>query len=356
MKKNRIVIFGWADSVHVQRWCSGLAGRGYLIKLISVVGKPLPDIETVILPHKGKLSYFSNISRAGEEARKFEPDLVHVHYVIGNGLFGLRSKIRPIVTSVWGSDIDKNANNWLGNRIAGKVLKGSDHITATSRYLESLIHKRFDNQNLPVSVIPFGVKVPTGMIPLPDSGQFKICYLKAHKPVYGADILIDAIAEVIKTKPEVRLTIAGEQNSYTEILKQKIEQLNIESFVEFSGQISYEKVHNFIAGHNLMVMPSRSEGFGVAAAEASACARPVVASNIGGIPEIILDGISGILVPPENSKALADAMLKLANDRQLCHKMGQAGYEFVKQNYDWEKSLDQMCQLYERLIYDTRQK
>ncbi len=354
MKYNRIVIFGWADSVHVQRWCAGLAKRGFSIKLISVGGKTLDTVETVTLPHKGKLSYLTNLIRAKREALNFSPDLIHVHYVAGNGLLGMWTKFHPLVSSVWGSDIDSSANSRAANWIVKKVLQKSDHITVTSKYLKSETEKRLGNFSRPITVIPFGIEVPEQISPISGSGPFRICYLKDHKSVYGADILIKALSQVIKKAPEVFLAIAGKENDYTVYLKKLVTENNLEQYVSFVGQIEHQKVYSFISEHHAMLMPSRSEGFGVAAAEAAACSRPVIATNIGGTAEIVIDGQTGILVSPNDSAALAEAILKLVNNYDLCHKMGREGREFVRQNYQWEKSLDLMSRLYELLIHESR--
>jgi len=353
LKNNRIVIFGWADSVHVQRWCTGLTKRGFSIKLISVVGAPLDSVETVILSRSSKLSYVTNLSRAKKEANAFSPDLIHVHYVAGNGLLGLWSKIRPMVSSVWGSDIYSYANSWPVNCIVNKVLKKSDHITVTSQYLKTETEKRLNGHMRPITVIPFGIELPIEDNPVPGPRPFRICHLKDHKPVYGADILIKALSTAIKAVPDIFLTIAGKENDYTVYLKRLVTKYNLEKHVSFAGHINHEKVYSFISTHHLMVMPSRSEGFGVAAVEASACARPVIATNVGGIPEIVIDQKTGILVTSDDPKALAEAILKLANNIDLCDKMGREGREFVRQSYQWERSLDLMSQLYERLIDES---
>lgn len=214
---------------------------------------------------------------------------------------------------------------------------------------------RMNDTDVPITVIPFGVNIPSIVRPLPPLKPFKLCYLKSHKPVYGPDILIDAMGRVVKLFPEVTLTLAGEPNAYTQTLKEKIAELKLENNINIAGFINYTHVPDFISEHHVMVMPSRLEGFGVAAAEAGACGRAAIATNVGGIPEVVKDDKTGVLVPPNDSAALADAILKLANDLQLCHKMGLAGYEFIKKSYDWEKSLDQMNELYESVIYERRQ-
>jgi glycosyltransferase involved in cell wall biosynthesis len=126
--------------------------------------------------------------------------------------------------------------------------------------------------------------------------------------------------------------------------------LGLEDTVHFVGFVQRDRIYPFLQEHHLMVMPSLTEAFGVAALEASACGRPVIASNVGGVPEVVLDGTTGILVPPKDPHKLAEAIINLAQDARAREKMGKAGYEFVKQRYSWERSLDMMGDLYERLI------
>ena len=101
----KIAIFGWTDSVHVERWARGLMGRGYRIKVISPVEDKLDDIDSVNFPESGKLSYLKYAAAAARAARMFQPDIIHVHYAGGLGLWGLKTRIRPLIVSVWGSDI-----------------------------------------------------------------------------------------------------------------------------------------------------------------------------------------------------------------------------------------------------------
>jgi glycosyltransferase involved in cell wall biosynthesis len=85
-----------------------------------------------------------------------------------------------------------------------------------------------------------------------------------------------------------------------------------------------------------------------------ASARPVVASRVGGVPEIVEDGKTGLLVPPEDHHALAEAIIRLGGNRELVETMGQAGRQLVAENFTWEKSLDLMSELYERLIHESK--
>lgn len=355
MSKRRILIFGWSDSVHVQRWCEGLSHKHFEIKLVSVGGGPLSSVETVNLHRKGKLSYLCQLSRAAREAESFKPDLVHAHYVAGNGLLGLSCLVRPLLVSVWGSDIDKKSNNLIARLITKRVLRKADHITATSRFLKEETEKLIGSADNKISVIPFGVTIPESIVESKQSTAIKICFIKNHRPVYGADNLIKAMAEVQKQIPNIKLSLTGAGNAQTSVLKKLTEKLGLSDNIQFVGHINHSEIYAFIKEHAFMVMPSRAESFGVAAVEASACGRAVVASNVGGVPEVVIDTETGILVQPENHMALAKAIIELAKNSEKCRQMGRAGYEFVKENYDWESSLEAMSRLYDRLIYESAQ-
>ncbi len=95
----------------------------------------------------------------------------------------------------------------------------------------------------------------------------------------------------------------------------------------------------------ILVLPSHAEGFGLAAAEASACSLPVIASNTSSLPEIIVDHLTGLLIPPHNPQALQEAMTRLCLDPLLCQNMGRAGREFIEANFALDQSLDQLVNL-----------
>jgi glycosyltransferase involved in cell wall biosynthesis len=202
-----------------------------------------------------------------------------------------------------------------------------------------------------MSVIPFGVEVPETIVSPPEL-PVRICYIKGHRPKYGPDLLLKAVVEVKKAIPDIILSMAG-AGEWTEHLKSMALRLGLSDNVQYVGFVDQKQMYSFLQRHHIMVMPSRMEAFGVAALEASACGRPVIASNVGGVPEVVQDGVTGILVPTENTDALAEAVIKLTQDVDLRERMGKAGYEFVKERYSWEKSLDMMCDLYERLIYES---
>lgn len=350
-EKKRIAILGWINSVHVQRWAEGLATRGFEIKVISLGGEARQGINAVIIPRSGRVSYLTKAGLASREVEAFRPHLVHAHYAVGFGWWMLRCKTRPRVVSVWGADVIDFPDNWLKRSLIRRVLRGADHITATSQLLKAVTEKLLPEAVDMLSVIPFGVNVPKTITPPPQTGPIRLCFIKGHRRKYGPEILLQALAEAKQAGPNLKLTIAGE-GELTFQLREFTAELGLTDMVEFVGFIDNNKVYDLIRDHHFMVMPStmESESFGVAVLEAGACGRAVIASEVGGVPEVLVDGRTGLLVPPENVEALAGAIVKLARDLELCRRMGEEGYLFVSETYDWETSLDTMSELYLRLI------
>ena len=141
----------------------------------------------------------------------------------------------------------------------------------------------------------------------------------------------------------------GELNQY---LKDMAERLNLNDVVDFVGFVPHDNMYSFISDHHFMVMPSvsESESFGVAVLEAGACGRAVLTSRVGGVPEVLVDGQTGRLLPPGDKAKLAETIIQFAQNPDMLRDMGVAGRKFVEDNYTWDKSLDMMTELYEKVL------
>jgi len=349
MPKRRIAIFGYSDSVHIQRWAEGLQRRGNEVRVISCGGSPIEDIDTVVLSKFTRLSYLTQGARARSAAEEFRPDIVHAHYAASFGWWARKFDYCPTIVSVWGSDavqaVDSGWRRWM----LRKVLTSANLVTATSRYLAGVTRGVVPSLVGKIEVVPFSSEFPKQARPEPLEDPIKICFIKAHSAVYGPEVLIEAMALVHKHLPEVRLSIAG-QGPLTSRLTKMVEKLGLENHVEFPGQIDFHKLSDYIQDHHMMVMPSLAESFGVAVLDASACARPVIASDVGGVKEVLRDGRTGLLVPPGDVEYLAAAILRLASEPELRRGLGEEGRRFVLDRYSWDSCLDKMTALYERLI------
>jgi glycosyltransferase involved in cell wall biosynthesis len=348
----RVVIFGWAESVHIRRWVTGLAERGFEIRLISLGGEPVEGVETIILPRTGVFSYFTQAKRAVALAREFRPDIVHVHYAGGFGYWGAKCDFAPLIVSVWGSDLVDLPRNPLYKYLIKRTLKRAHRITATSDFLKRVSLELLPGIDNMIDVIPFGVAIPESPQPLPD-GPVKLCFIKMHRRKYGPEILIEAFARARLEIPDLSLTMAGEGEMTSE-LKQLVSQLGVADAVKFVGFIPNDRIYSFLQEHHIMVMPSLEEAFGVAVLEASACGRPVIASRVGGVPEVLSHGETGVLVTPGDVDELTKAIIELATDRDKCRAMGDSGREFVRDMYSWSISLDKVTAIYDRLCLPAK--
>jgi glycosyltransferase involved in cell wall biosynthesis len=140
----------------------------------------------------------------------------------------------------------------------------------------------------------------------------------------GIDLLLEAFARLAATRPQARLRVVGD-GAERERLAQQARALGVADRVEWVGARPWDEAVRELAGMDVVVVPSRFEGFGLCALEAMACARPVVAARVGGLPEIVEDGRTGVLAPPGDSTALAAAVSRLLDRPQLGVEMGKRG-------------------------------
>jgi glycosyltransferase involved in cell wall biosynthesis len=348
----RVAILGWAHSVHIIRWVRGLTDRGLKVKLISLDGTPIDGIDTIILPRSGKLSYFQHGPRVKQLIRQFNPDLVHAHYAVGNGLWGMHSKQHPFVISVWGSDIVELKGKPLKRWLVRRILRSADHITATSNYLAQRTTDVERSVSARLSTIPFGVTVPESTPPLPPY-PLRLAFIKHHFPRYAPELIVQAVDMSRQQGHPVSVTFAGE-GPMTARLKSRTEELGLTDSISFVGWVESDHMTEFLTNHHAIIMPSRQEAFGVAVLEAAALGRPAITSDIGGIPEVVRDGKTGLTVPADNTEALAAAIIKLASDPALVQQLGKSAHSFVQSHYTWDRSLDMMLDLYDRLLHAAR--
>ena len=129
-------------------------------------------------------------------------------------------------------------------------------------------------------------------------------------------------------------------------LKKLAEKLRIRDKIEWRGFVSYDKVPEALSEIDIFVYPSWHEGFGRSIMEALAMEKPVVATNVGGIPDLINNGENGFLVEPHNSEMLAQKIKELMENKELREKFGKAGREFVSKNYEWNDGIKKFAQLF----------
>jgi glycosyltransferase involved in cell wall biosynthesis len=170
-----------------------------------------------------------------------------------------------------------------------------------------------------------------------------VAALVPHK---GQRHLIDAVPLVLRAVPDARFVIVGE-GELRESLERHIHDLHIEKHVFLTG--FRRDVPGLIKAFDLFVLCSTTEGLGTSVLDAMACGRAVVGTHAGGIPESVVDGETGLLVPTHDNRALAAAIVRLLQDDALRRRMGEAGRERVEKKFSVERMVEETAAVYERL-------
>jgi glycosyltransferase involved in cell wall biosynthesis len=147
-----------------------------------------------------------------------------------------------------------------------------------------------------------------------------------------------------KDMPDAKLILVGdgEERDYLENLT---DHLVIRDCVDFVGKVSHECISDFMRQSDVFVLPSLSESFGIVNLEAMACRLPIVATNAGGIPDLIENGINGYLVPPENFQEMANKIMVILKDPILAYTLSENNYKKA-QAYSWEKITEKLECIY----------
>jgi L-malate glycosyltransferase len=165
----------------------------------------------------------------------------------------------------------------------------------------------------------------------------------------GLRYLILAVAQLIDRHPEIRLIIAGEGELETE-LRQLVLDLKVSQHVVFAGYVA--DLHNLLSLMQIFVLPSIQEPFGLVCAEAMSLGKPIIGTNVGGIPEQVVHGVNGFIVPPGDPKALADSIDRLLADPALLAAYGQKGYERYQEKFALAGMLRDTVDIYEKVLLE----
>ena len=170
----------------------------------------------------------------------------------------------------------------------------------------------------------------------------------------GVHVLLRAFSYVVKEEPQAKLVIAG-KGYMKPILRTLALKLNIRGNVKFKGYVPEEEKPTLYKRSSIVAIPSiYGESFGIVALEAIASGRPVVASNIGGLREIIDNGSEGFLVNPNSPKELADKIIMLLQDKKLYKRMTLQARVKAERTYSWDKVIHNIIDVYSQILYSTR--
>jgi len=330
-----------------------MAKRGHEVHL-ATMHKSIEDLHENIVEHillfPSPIGYYMNVFSSRRLLDKFAPDFLHAHYASGYGTLARLSGYKPLLLSVWGSDVyDFPEESRLKKHILEKNLAGADRISSTSHCMKMQTEKYVETKS-PIEVIPFGVDTEI-FHPQPnrDADQITIGMVKKMAPHYGPKYLLEAFRVINKKYSNSRLILIGGGPQEKE-LQRLARDYGIAESCSFVGPVPHGEVPRWLNKFDIYCAPSTLESFGVSVVEASACGLPVIVSRVGGLPEVVLEDKTGIIIPPRDVHSLVQALETLIFDQDLRIKMGAAGRIFVQQRYNWEFCVDKMEQLYHQMI------
>ena len=361
----KVLLLADVNSIHTIKWANNLSiAEGIEIGIWSIVG--LTEDKAALLHPKvkifspngtqtrknflTKLKYLSFLSEAKNAIKKFNPDILHAHYATSYGLIGRLIGFKPLIISVWGSDVYLfPRKNFFFKKILVDNLKSANIILSTSKAMGEETKKYTKKE---IFITPFGIDTkrfsPNKVL---NRITFNIGCIKSLEEIYGIRYLILAFARFLKEYPEVnsKLLIGGEGSEGTN-LRDLANELNITDFVEFIGRISNDAVPQFLNDLDVAVFPSLSESFGVAAIEASSVEVPVIVSNVGGLPEVIDQHETGIIVEPKDIDGLFKAIEYLYENPLERMRLGKNGRQKVCDEYEITENTQRMIDIYSELL------
>lgn len=365
----KILLIAPLNSIHTKRWVKALSSRK--IK-ICVFGFSTPEdnyyhnLENITIESANlvelrigtfnKFLYLIAIKKLFKVYKNFNPDIVHAHFASSYGLIASFLNHKPFVISVWGADVyDFPKEAYYKKYILKRNLRKAQLICSTSKVMAEET-KKYTSQK--VEVVPFGVDIehfkPQEKKIDPKSLHFGV--VKTLEKKYGIKYLIKAFKLFVDKYPQSNHTlhIIG-KGSQEEELKTLTQKLNLAKKVRFWGYIEHHNIPKYFNKMDVVIVPSilNSESFGVAAIEASACEKPVIASNVGGLPEVILDGKTGLVVEPKNVGDLFLKMDYFIHNINQIYNLGKAGRINVIKNYMWGKNVKTMIYHYNQITKET---
>lgn len=294
-------------------------------------------------------------------ARAEKLDLFHVHYAIPHSISAIlaRESIKhiryvPVITTLHGTDITLVGADRSYLPITRYGLQQSDGVTAVSRFLKAATIETFDFDD--IEVIPnFICQYHYKRLPedaplrreLAPNGERLLVHVSNFRAVKRPADCVEILAGVRKAGINARLVMAGDGPERSNVAY-RAETLGMNGHVEFVGKQT--NISDYMGVADVFLLPSELESFGLAALEAQACEAPVVATRIGGIPEVVTDKESGLLSDVGDVRKMTADTVTLLSDEELRRSFGTRGRELAVQRYSTEQIIPQYIAYYEKIV------
>ena len=341
----------------------GLIQRGHRCVVISAGGSLVKKLFESGCRHyslpvhkKSPLTMLRMINQVREVIEKENIDIVHA-----------RSRVPAIIaffayryTKPLKSSFITTCHGYYREHLFSRVMGWGKFVIVASQIIARHMIDDFGVPYRRIRLIPRGVDLDRFKFHnlLEKEGKgFTIGIIGRITPLKGHTYFIKAVAKVSRVIPKLRILIIGdvppEKEGYKEQLKLLIMRLGLERFVEFLGQ--RDDIPEILSNLDLLVLATTTpEAFGRVIIEAGASGVPVVATKVGGVVDIIEDGLTGILVPPEDIVAMAEAIIKLLKDRKYASQIARQARRKIEKNFRLEQMVERNIRVYEEALNSKR--
>ncbi len=293
---------------------------------------------------------------------KMKADVVHAHSYIflTSNQVALNKKLTglPFLLHLHGGiDSSVPPNNYstsfkfkikkLYDYTVGKwTINLADKVASVSKIDLKLAENLWNLNSKKLHWIPNAIKIDD--FTKTDNNSLNVIYIGRLESWKGIEVFLEVAKLIKKERDDVNFYIVGDGS-----LRKYVETTASSFNGKIFGSIPHEKIPTLLSKASVLVLPSYTEGLPTVCLEALAAEVPVVASNVGGTPEVVLDGETGYLFPPGNAHLCAEKVLKLLADEPLRNKMGKRGRRLVEQFYTWNKVVNKTEKIYEKMIEES---
>ena len=355
----RILFFADAASVHTRRWVAAVVDRGAEAIVITRQPGEVPGAKEVIAiaPGSDKLTWFKALPEvrrvAREVAQRFQPTLVHGHYVTSYGLWAAMCGLKlPTVLTAWGSDILVTPReSRLMRLVVAWSLRHADLITADSMDMIGEIERY--HPAAPCHQILWGADTDVFTPAAAPQDGFDVVSLRSWEPNYNIDTIVDGFARFVAQRPQAqaRLHLLG-GGSLNEALHAQVAQLGLQSRVQFHGRVNDVQMVQAIQRSRVSVSVPTSDATSVSVLESMACGLPVLASDLPANRQWVNEQ-GGWIVPVRDAQALAQALLLAHDHPEQSAQMGVHNRERIERDASRRGQMDAMWRLYQKLLHPT---
>ena len=356
--------YGYGGEIMAGRLAASLVARSHEVLVVTCHGtRDLPDQEDFHGARVWRFPFWNAVARGdldailasrrqlAEAKRTFRPDLVHLNTISAVDLFHwqtLDAWAAPTVVTLHGTFPEQLCRPLRPETVFDHALRRADGLVACSSAVVADLREILPGAAARCLVVPNGLPPPPRAPSPPSVTPPRVLSLGRLVPEKGVDTALAAFARVRAALPAARLVIGGDGPELPGLRRQACD-LGGGDAVDVLGRVDPAAVPALLDAASLVVVPSHKEAFGLVALEAALMQRPVVASRVGGLPEVVVDGLTGLLVPAADAGALAGAVIALLTDEARCRRLGRTAMTRARALFGHDRYVDGYVALYARL-------